>query len=197
MLRGQFWTRINHKTLYVWFSGWGLKIELFSWTTVKMQVDFWDLLETEPTWLRLFEWAQVVKTNHVNSPWNPQMPNLQFQKTTTAWKFCSKKDQLSKRWLTNYWITSQNGTPWNYFLMLLVYEYFLMPVGLLYCFTTKVNNLDKTAKMHQNSCQNVGFLKNKYFYYKKWFSIITLIVIHNSGPIYWLGYIFTFILKII
>ena len=41
-----------------------------------MQVDFWDLLEIEPTWLRLFKWAQVVKTNHVNSPWNPQMPNF-------------------------------------------------------------------------------------------------------------------------
>ena len=104
------------------------------YTAVKMQVEFWDLLEIEPTWLRLFKWAQVVKTNHVNSPWNPQMPNLKFQKTTstTAWKFFSKKDQLLKHWLTNYWITSQNGTPWNYFLMLLVYEYFLMPVGLLF-----------------------------------------------------------------
>ena len=26
-----------------------------------MQVEFWDLLEIEPTWLRLFEWAQVIK----------------------------------------------------------------------------------------------------------------------------------------
>ena len=37
-------------------------------------------------------------------------------------------------------------------------------------------NLDKTAKMHQNSCQNVDFLKNKSFYYKKSFSIKTSLV---------------------
>ena len=33
-----------------------------------MQVEFLDLFEIEPTWLRLFEWAQVVKTNDVNQP---------------------------------------------------------------------------------------------------------------------------------
>ena len=39
-----------------------------------MQMEFWDLLEIEPTWWRLFEWAQVVKPNDVNSPWSPQKP---------------------------------------------------------------------------------------------------------------------------
>ena len=109
-------------------------LNVYGNTAVKMQVEFCDFLEIEPTWLRLFEWAEVVKTNDFNIPWNPQIPNLKFQKlkTTAAWKCCSKKDQLLKRWLTNYWITSQNGTPWNYFLMLLVYEYFPMLVCLLF-----------------------------------------------------------------
>ena len=38
-----------------------------------MQVEFWDLLELEPTWLRLFQWAQVVKTNDVNSSSNTKL----------------------------------------------------------------------------------------------------------------------------
>ena len=121
----------------------------YGYTAVKMQVEFWDLLEIEPAWLRLFKWAQVVKTNHVNSPWNPQMPNLKFQKTTTAWKFCSKKDRLSKRWLTNYWITSQNGTPWNYFLMLLessvwIFSYACRPIVLQQRWKTWIRQLKCT-----------------------------------------------------